>query len=44
MTGHRTQYITRVINKMTTHYAEVKNMYLTDGVIEEEPFFTGKKK
>jgi hypothetical protein len=44
MTGHRTQYITRVINKMTTHYAEVKDMYLTDGTIEEEPFFTNKKK
>lgn len=44
MTGHRTQYITRVINKMTTHYTSVKNMYLTDGTIEEEPFFVGKKK
>lgn len=44
MTGHRTQYITRVINKMATHYAEVKDMYLTDGTIEEEPFFVGKKK
>jgi len=44
MTGHRTQYITRVINKMTTHYADVKDMYLTDGTIEEEPFFVGKKK
>ena len=44
MTGHKTQYITRVINKMTTHYSNVKNMYLTDGNIEEEPFFVGKKK
>ena len=44
MTGHRTQYITRVINKMTTHYANVKDMYLTEGLIEEEPFFVGKNK
>jgi len=44
MTGHKTQYITRVINKMTSHYANVKNMYLTDGVIEEEPFFISKRK
>lgn len=44
MTGHKTQYITRVINKMTTHYSGVKDMYLTDGVIAEETFFTGKKR
>jgi len=44
MTGHKTQYITRVINKMTTHYPDVKNTYLTDGNIEEEPFFVSKKR
>ena len=44
MTGHKTQYITRVINKMTTHYSNIKNMYLTEGNIEEEPFFVGKKR
>lgn len=44
MTGHKTQYITRVINKMTTHYTGIKDMYLTSGTIEDEPFFVGKKK
>lgn len=44
MTGHRTQYITRVINKMTLQYSGIKNMYLTSGTIDEEPFFQGKKK
>lgn len=44
MTGHKTQYITRVINRMTTHYSTIKNDYCTDGVIKEELFFQGKKK
>ncbi len=43
MTGYKTQYITRVINKMTTHYANIKDMYFTNGVIDEESFFVGKK-
>ena len=44
MTGHKTQYITRVINKMTVQYPNIKNMYLTSGNIVEEPFFKGKNK
>lgn len=44
MTGHKTQYITRVINKMTTHYSGIKNSYYTSGIISEEPFFQSKIK
>ena len=44
MTGHKTQYITRVINKMALQYPGIKDMYYTTGIIEEEPFFQVKKK
>jgi hypothetical protein len=44
MTGHKTQYITRVINKMMIYYPTIKNMYYTTGTISEEPFFKAKKK
>ncbi len=44
MTGHKTQYITRVINKMALQYPGIKDMYYTTGIIEEEPFFQLKKK
>jgi hypothetical protein len=44
MTGHKTQYITRVINKMMIYYPTIKNMYYTTGIIAEEPFFKAKTK
>jgi len=48
MTGHKTQYITRVINKMVTYYSGIKDKYFETGRIDEEPFFklkkSGKKK
>lgn len=44
MTGHKTQYITRVINKMIIYYSGIKNKYLTSGNIGVEPFFKMKKK
>jgi hypothetical protein len=44
MTGHKTQYITRVINKMTNHYSKIKTMYYNKGLIEDEEFFNVKRR
>lgn len=44
MTGHKTQYITRVINKMTNYYSKIKTMYYNKGLIEEEEFFSTKRR
>jgi hypothetical protein len=42
MTGYKTQYITRVINKMQSHYDEIKLSYYNSGIITEQSFFDGK--
>jgi hypothetical protein len=44
MNGHKTQNITRVINKMMNHYKIIKNMYFTSGKIEGNAFFYKKLK
>ena len=44
MTGHRTQYITRVINRMILYYFKVKKMYYNSGLIKDDMFFNNKKK
>ena len=42
MTGYKTQYITRVINKMQSHYDEIKVSYYNTGIIAEHSFFDNK--
>jgi len=44
MTGHKTQYITRVLTKMQMHYAGIKESYQRDGTLEEPVFFRKKQK
>lgn len=44
MTGHKTQYITRVLTKMQTHYSGIKESYHRDGTLEETVFFRKKQK
>jgi len=44
MTGHKTQYITRVLTKMQMHYAGIKESYHRDGTLEETVFFRKKQK
>ena len=39
LTGHKTQYITRVLSKMQKSYDTVKSSYFNIGTYEEEPFF-----
>ena len=39
MTNHKTQYITKVINKMLDYYPTIKNMYFNNGSIEHNKFF-----
>ena len=39
MTAHKTQYITRVINKMQSRYNEIKISYYNDSNITEHSFF-----
>ena len=39
MTNHKTQYITKVINKMLDYYPTIKNMYYNSGTIEHNKFF-----
>lgn len=43
MTGHKTQYITRVINKMQVKYPEIRKSYTNHGYIKEIEFFKKKK-
>ena len=40
MTAHKTQYITRVINKMQSKYNEIKISYYNNGNITEHSFFS----
>jgi hypothetical protein len=42
MTGYKTQYITRVINKMQSRYNEIKLSYYNNGIITEHSFFEKK--
>ena len=43
MNGHKTQNITRVINKMMSHYKIIKNMYFSSGRIEGNALFYKKR-
>lgn len=43
MTGHKTQYITRVINKMQAKYPEIRRSYTNCGYIKDTDFFKKKK-
>lgn len=42
MTGYKTQYITRVLNKMASNYDYIKNMYLSNGEINSKITFFSK--
>ena len=42
MTGHKTQYITRVLTRMQTHYKSIKESYQSTGTVEEAVFFKRK--
>ena len=42
MTGYKTQYITRVINRMQSHYDKIKTSYYSSGTITEHAFFEKK--
>jgi hypothetical protein len=42
MSGHKTQYITKVIKKLMSHYSEVKNQYYATGNIDCNKYITLK--
>jgi hypothetical protein len=39
ITGYKTQYITKVLNKMQMYYNEILDMYLSKGKLEDDEFF-----
>jgi anti-sigma28 factor (negative regulator of flagellin synthesis) len=43
MTGHKTQYITHVINKMQSKYSNIKKSYNNHGYIKKDDFFKKHK-
>lgn len=39
MTGHKTQYITKVVNKMVCYYKKIHKQYYNNGMVRENDFF-----
>ena len=39
MTGHKTQYITKVVNKMMGYYKKIHKQYYNGGMVRDNDFF-----